>query len=193
MNEKNQDIAVISSSYTLLDVPEDKFVELDLGCGKGGFSCSLAKLYPERLVIASDIMLGRLRRLRNKKKSFSIENMEIVRAESRHLLKISLPDSSISRIHVLCPDPWPKTRHGSKRLFCSEIFSSFARVLKNGGVLHFSTDDSRYFEETAQIAEISGIFLRDDSLHGDIAGIMTDFERNWLSKGREVWHASWKL
>jgi tRNA G46 methylase TrmB len=37
-----------------LDLPVDRLVELDLGCGKGGFTCALAARWPERLVLGAD-------------------------------------------------------------------------------------------------------------------------------------------
>ena len=43
--------------------PQYSFVELDMGCGRGKFTLELAKRFPDRLILASDVMLGRLRKL----------------------------------------------------------------------------------------------------------------------------------
>ena len=33
-------------------------IELDLGCGKGGYLLELARCFPDRLIIGADVMLG---------------------------------------------------------------------------------------------------------------------------------------
>ena len=54
-----EDIFVLTGKYTLLEdflkLPEGKTVEMDLGCGKGGFTIAMAQTYPDRVVIAADI------------------------------------------------------------------------------------------------------------------------------------------
>jgi len=191
MNRKNIDIIILTQVYSAESIPTAGKTELDLGCGKGTFSCALAKLHPDRLIMASDVMIGRLRKLKKKAEKENLANLAILRSESRFLAGILLPDSSIDRIHILCPDPWPKDKHEAKRLICSEFIGSLSRILKTGGTFHFSTDDSRYFNSVCGEMEKSGLFSRDDSLIEDIAEIETDFEKNWKREGRIVQHSAW--
>lgn len=192
MNEKNNGILILSNDYRLMNINDEGIIELDLGCGKGSFSCALAERFPDRTIIASDIMLGRLRRLRNKKERNRLDNMILLRVESRHLVALMLPDASIHRLHVLCPDPWPKERHSHKRLLCSDFVFQIHRVLAPSGIFHFATDNLEYFSETIAIIDSSGLFQKDDSAISDIQDIKTDFEKNWIAKGREVPHAAWR-
>jgi tRNA (guanine-N7-)-methyltransferase len=111
--------------------------ELDMGCGSGSFTVALAKKYPERKIIAADVMLGRLRKVVKKMERAKIENMEVLRVEARFLIAQMLPDQSLNRIHILCPDPWPKNRHRGNRLLCSDFTTQLHRVLKNDGIFHF--------------------------------------------------------
>ena len=192
MNRKNIDIIILTQAYSAESVPTSGKTELDLGCGKGTFSCALARLHPDRLIMASDVMIGRLRKLKKKAEKENLANLAILRSESRFLAGILLPDSSIDRIHILCPDPWPKDKHESKRLICSEFIGSLSRILKTGGTFHFSTDDTRYFDSVCGEMGKSGLFQKDDSLIEDIAEIETDFEKNWKKDGRTVQHSAWK-
>lgn len=169
-----------------------KTIELDLGCGKGTFSLALAGKYPERLVLAADIMIGRLRKLDSRIAALGLSNMALFRVEARHFVSCFLGDCSIDRLHILCPDPWPKDRHKGHRLLCSEFIGQLYRVLKHDGVFHFSTDDNSYFETVAGLVEHTGIFLRDDGAISDVSDVKTDFEQRWNSIGKEVNHIAWR-
>ena len=119
-------------------------VELDLGCGVGSYTAELAKRYPERKILAADVMVGRLRKLVKRCRRMGIGNMTILRTEARHLVAFMLPDESVDRLHLLCPDPWPKGRHSGHRLLTSDFVSQLHRVLKKDGIFHFSSDDEPY-------------------------------------------------
>lgn len=189
---KDTEIQMLTSEYRKLDVPQG-VVELDLGCGKGSFTTSLAEKYPDRYVLAADIMIGRLRKLNKRAVRMELENMELLRVEAGALVNYFLPPSSIDRIHILCPDPWPKAKHKGHRLISSEFISRLTVVLKKNGVFHFSTDDEPYFLSAVKVVNASGLFQPADlSLIEDIGDIKTDFERLWESEGKQVNHISWQ-
>lgn len=168
-------------------------IELDLGCGDGDFSVAIAKLYPNRLVLASDLLLGRIRKVRNKVERFQLPNLKPLRSESRMLVSRSLPDACLTRLHLLCPDPWPKERHKFHRFLTSDIMAQLARILKKDGIFHFSSDDQTYFETSRNIIDSSGLFQSAsmDTI-ADIAHIKTNFEQQWEAEGRIVQHCCWR-
>lgn len=192
MKPEDKYIKILTSDYRCLDLPlNNRFVELDIGCGKGGFSRTLAERYPEHLILSADLMLGRLRKLQKKIQIQSLSNIHILRVEAWHLIGYVLPDTSITRTHMLCPDPWPKLRHRAHRLLSSEFLGRLSRVLIPGAVFHFATDDNNYFDSALEIISGSGIFSRDDTKIADIMDIKTDFEKRWEKHGRAVKHAGW--
>lgn len=56
----------------------------------------------------------------------------------------ALPDASLSRVFVLFPDPWPKTRHHKRRFIQTTMLDRFAHAMKPGAELRFATDDRSY-------------------------------------------------
>ena len=78
-----------------LDISPWKRAELDLGCGSGGFSISLAGANPETLVLAADVMVSRLRKVEKLKNRAGLKNLELLRVEARHLTGRILPDASL--------------------------------------------------------------------------------------------------
>lgn len=171
---------------------EDGIVELDLGCGKGLFTTRLAQRYPDRTIIAGDVMIGRLRKLYGRNIREGVENLTPLRVEARHLLGYMLPDNSIDRLHILCPDPWPKDKHRANRLLCADFMAHVHRVIKPDGCFHFSSDDIPYLEIVKRVVAASGLFEQDNSLISDISDIKTDFEIRWLDQGKQVHHIAWR-
>lgn len=167
-------------------------VELDMGCGSGSFTIALAEKYPERQIIAADVMIGRLRKVVKKMERAGLGNMDVLRVEARFLIAQMLPDGALDRIHILCPDPWPKNRHRGNRLLCSDFTTQLHRVLKTNGIFHFSSDDEAYCDAVNKVISASGLFeLYPDGI-ADLAGVRSDFEERWLAEGKMVHHRAWR-
>ena len=63
-----------------------------------------------------------------------------------------LPAGALSRLDLLFPDPWPKTRHRKRRFVTAENIERIARVLQPGGVFRFASDVETYVKWTVREA-----------------------------------------
>jgi tRNA (guanine-N7-)-methyltransferase len=70
-------------------------------------------------------------------------NIRIYEGDARDVIA-ALPDACLSRVFILFPDPWPKTRHHKRRFIQMEMLDQLARVMKAGAELRFATDDKGY-------------------------------------------------
>ena len=61
-----------------------------------------------------------------------------------------LPASSLQRIDLVHPDPWPKRRHWKRRFVQDEMVGQLARILRPGGEFRFVTDIADYAAWTLQ-------------------------------------------
>lgn len=191
MKPEDKYIINLVDSLEPLSLPLGKNIELDLGCGKGSFSTELAKKYPESLIISTDVMIGRLRKLYKRNQRNNLSNIIPIRGEAWFLIKQRIIDAQVARIHILCPDPWPKDKQKGFRLISSEFVALLHRKLKKNGIFHFSTDDIDYFSATLEIMSNSKLFKNNNSGISDIQGIKTDFEKRWTEMGLEVHHTAW--
>ncbi|MBO5667684.1 MAG: methyltransferase domain-containing protein [Lentisphaeria bacterium] len=187
---EDQKINILTDSYSHF-IPHSGITELDMGCGAGSFTVALAAKYPQRQIIAADVMIGRLRKVVRKMEQARLENISVLRVEARNLIAMMLPDASIDRIHILCPDPWPKNRHRGNRLLCSDFTTQLHRVLKTDGIFHFSSDDEYYCDAVNRIIDSSGIFAPCQEAVSDLQEIKSDFEKRWLAEGKMVHHRAW--
>lgn len=62
------------------------------------------------------------------------------------LLMDTLKDASLSRIDLLFPDPWPKSRHHKRRFVNPLMIPRLLRLLKPGGEFRVATDHAGYQE-----------------------------------------------
>jgi len=191
-------LEVLTNTYTRWQLPTTggsaaAAIELDMGCGNGGFLLQLAERFPQRIFLGSDVMLGRLRRLEAKIERRGLHNIRLLRAESRQLIGFQLPPRCLQRVHLLCPDPWPKTRHRGRRLLTTDFFTRLQRVLVADATLHIATDEPAYWQAQLQILQQLPFFVPAPERLAEIADLQTDFERRWRAQGKSVPHATYRF
>lgn len=162
-------------------------IEMDLGCGDGSFVARMAEHFPERNFLAVERLLGRVRKVSRKAVQGQLSNLRVLRADSNYAVEWLLPREFAQRIHFLCPDPWPKKKHASRRQMCQpEFLAALHCLLAPGGELLFMTDAEPYFDESISVLENGLHFTRLPWAEGDFFYPKTDFEEQWLAQGRTI-------
>jgi tRNA (guanine-N7-)-methyltransferase len=162
-------------------------LEVDLGCGDGSFLLEMARQFPERDFIGVERLLGRVRKVCKRLTRNDLGNGRVLRLENRYTVEWLLPEASIARLHLLCPDPWPKLRHHRRRLVQVEFLEGVRRVLEPGGEFLFMTDHQEYFEWVSdKVAECGG-FERLEWSGEEFFYPKTDFQRQWEAEGKAMW------
>jgi tRNA (guanine-N7-)-methyltransferase len=167
-------------------------LEIDLGCGDGTFLLAMAKHHPERDFLGVERMPGRYEKVARAIREQGLTNVRVLRLESSYTVGWLLPALSVTRLHLLCPDPWPKAGHARRRMVRLEEFQrGLARVLVPGGEFLLKTDDAVYFEDAQEQFDPMPGFTRAPWTMGDFFYAMTDFERHWLRLDRSIHRARW--
>ena len=120
--------------------PREAPLEVDIGCGEGAFLVAMAAKFPERNFLGIERLLGRVRKVCRMVVHHRLENTRLLRIETAYALRYVLPPLSISRAHVLFPDPWPKRRYVGRRMVDRAFAAAVADALAPGGELHVATD-----------------------------------------------------
>ena len=108
--------------------------------------------------------------------------------ESHYMVRHLLPPESVSVIHLMFPDPWPKRRHWHRRLLQTDFLDSVSVALRPGGELRLTTDDQPYFTHMRAVFENHPGFVKEPWEPGDDYP-QTDFERMFRTKGLPVYRA----
>lgn len=182
-----------SDWFTTLNLQDvfcnDHPVELDLGCGDGSFLMKMAEEFPDKNFIGVERLLGRVRKVCRKADRLGLKNVRLVRIDSNYAMEWLLPAGAFSRIHFLCPDPWPKKKHARRRQMCQLPFlKNLHSLLEPGGELIFKTDSPDYFEEASEVQKGCDFFEDKPWPDSDSSFFypQTDFEQHWIAKGRSM-------
>lgn len=162
-------------------------LEVDLGCGDGTFLMEMAREYPEREFLGVERLLGRVRKVCKKITRRHLENARVLRLDSRYVVEWLLPEASVSRLHLLCPDPWPKLRHNRRRVMQLEFLEAVRRALVPGGEFLFMTDHEEYFQWAVEKVAVFGKFESLEWTEDTFFYPKTDFQKQWESEGKCMW------
>ncbi len=164
----------------------DAPLEIDLGCGDGSFVLGMAEHYPDRNFLAVERLLGRVRKVCKRSRKMGLKNLKVLRLESLYTLEWMLPESCVDRLHLLCPDPWPKAKHHRRRLFQEPFLNAVVRVLKPGGEFLFKTDHEEYFEWSEEHLAAFDKLERLSWEENDFFYPKTDFQIQWEAEGKSL-------
>lgn len=163
---------------------------LDIGCHRGHFLIQMALDNPGIHFLGVEKQAVRVERTRKKVARLALSNVLVWQADGLAALR-DLPTGCVSGIHVLFPDPWPKRRHGPRRLVTKAFFGACLRVLRQGGLLRIVTDDPAYAEQIRTLAMgFDGLIPH----LGEVPSFPpTAFELKFLAEGRPVNSMIWLL
>lgn len=128
--------------------PDEVWVEV--GFGGGEHAEALARANPRAGLIASEVfengicaLLSRLVPEGGEETAPGLPNLRLWTRDARHLLA-GLPEGALSRLYLMFPDPWPKSRHAKRRFVHPAMLPLVARVLRPGGEWRMASDHPVY-------------------------------------------------
>ncbi|MBO7170426.1 MAG: tRNA (guanosine(46)-N7)-methyltransferase TrmB [Clostridia bacterium] len=187
----------ISSSKE--DFGTDAPLALEIGCGKGGFACGMAKAHPEVCFYAMEkipnVMVAALEKAVASAEERSRDNLRFIIANADDLESWFAP-ASLDVIYLNFSDPWPKERHAKRRLTYRGYLFKYFRLLKPDGKICFKTDNVGLFDFSLAELEalgLSPIFVTRDLHHSPYmeGNVMTEYEKNFSEKGFPI--HKWEL
>lgn len=174
-------------------------VILELACGRGEYTVSLAKLYPNKNFIGVDIKGNRIYIGAKKALDEKITNAAFLRSQIE-----KLPDyfskNEIDEIWITFPDPQLRLSKAKKRLTHPRFLRLYRQVLKAEGLIHLKTDSPDLYLFTKKAAEMLGIKMLVDLdnayMQEDIAAelkIKTHYESLDIAGSKKIHYLHFKL
>ncbi len=122
---------------------------LEIGCGKGSFTCALASAEPGKDLIAIEKVPDAMILAMERAKSAGLENVCFLDYDAARLREIFSP-GELDRIYINFCDPWPKSRDAKFRLTAPSFLRIYADLLPHGGEIRFKTDNDALFDWSLQ-------------------------------------------
>lgn len=122
---------------------DDRETWLELGFGGGEHLVWHAHRTPQADLIGCEPFQDGVIKVLSAIAQDGLQNIRLYAGDGREVLR-RLPESSITRVFVLYPDPWPKRRHAKRRLVTTSTLDLLARVMRPGAELRFATDIADY-------------------------------------------------
>lgn len=164
-------------------------INLELGCGRGGFIRENAKFNPDKNFVAIDlkdeILIYTLRGIMEAE----LTNVRVVPLNIQMIEGVFSKDE-IGKIYINFCNPWPKDRHKKRRLTHSGFLVRYKQFIKPQGEIWFKTDDTELFQESIEYFEESGFEIRyiTYDLHSSDfkENIVTEYEAKFTKLGMKT-------
>ena len=174
---------IVSSRDDLPGLP----VDLEIGCGKGGFIRELAARHPEKNYVAVEKCRDAAVIAAEKIIEDGLENVRMIVGDAKMLPKY-FKHGDVESIYLNFSDPWPKSGQHKRRLTYRSFLEIYKSVLCDNGSIIFKTDNRKLFDFSVDEFLFSGFEL--DGLTYDLhngpmaeGNIMTEYEKTFSSKG----------
>lgn len=118
-------------------------VVLEIGFGNGEALATMAARNPCNDYLGVEVHRPGVGHLLRGLVAQDLTNVRIICADANEVLA-RLPDGSLTAVHLLFPDPWPKKRHRKRRLVQPAFIETVRCKLTVGGVLCLATDWEDY-------------------------------------------------
>lgn len=169
-------------------MPDAREIRLEVGCGKGKFTVETAAAEPDVLIIAVErvneaMLLGMERAL-----EMGLKNVYFLSLDAAELEEYFAP-GEIDLLYLNFCDPWPRKKNAKRRLTFRSFLEKYKKILRDGGEIHFKTDNAALFEWSLGEFEACGLEIheltRDLHANGPV-GIMTGYEEKFYQLGTPI-------
>ncbi len=165
--------------------PDCQALWVEVGCGKGKFTAETAAAHPEVLLIAVERCREAMVVAMEKASAMGLTNVFYIDMDVARMEEIFAP-GEIDRLFINFPDPWPRKKNAKRRLTHRNFLEKYCRTVREGGEIHFKTDNAPLFDFSLEEFDSCGLTVRNVTrdLHGNgVVGILTGYEEKFCAQG----------
>ena len=169
-------------------MPQCTALWVEVGCGKGKFTAETAQANPDVLLIAVERCREAMVVAMEKAKGMGLKNVFYIDMDVANIEEI-FDRGEMDRLFINFPDPWPRKKNAKRRLTHRGFLDKYCRTVREGGEIHFKTDNAPLFEFSVEEFAACGLQVNNltRDLHANgIVGIMTGYEEKFHSLGTPI-------
>lgn len=169
-------------------MPQAKELRVELGCGKGRFTVETARQNPDILFVAIEKVPDAMVIAMERAMELELKNVFFVVGDAA-LVPEYFDENEVDLIYINFCDPWPPKGQAKRRLTHRGFLTTYRKVLKAGGQVHFKTDNALLFEFSVEEFPEAGYALSEVTRHlheNGPCGVMTDYEAKFYAEGIQI-------
>jgi tRNA (guanine-N7-)-methyltransferase len=178
----------------------NKPIVLELGCGKGEYSVSLAREYPAKNFLGIDIKGARFWRGAKTALEEGLENVGFLRSQIE-LVDHLFGENEVDEIWITFPDPQIKYKRTKHRMTNSEFLQKYKRILKPHGVVNLKTDSEFMHGYTLgllhgeghEILHANHDVYKNEYSPKEVVGIQTFYEKQYLEQEKPITYIQFRI
>ena len=162
-------------------------IYIEIGMGKGKFIIKNAIENPNINYIGIEMYDSVILRAVEKTNDLELNNLYLIRMDARLINDIF--NKEIDLIYLNFSDPWPKERHGKRRLTSPIFLERYDSIFKNSKHIIMKTDNKDLFNYSVESLKEYGYNINDISydLHKDKNNIITtEYEDKFTNMGIKI-------
>ncbi|SHG38651.1 tRNA (guanine-N7-)-methyltransferase [Chryseolinea serpens] len=192
--ERTKDVyETIKGNWRSTYFKNDNPITVELACGRGEYTVSLAKLFPEKNFIGVDIKGERIWKGSTLATEQNLTNVAFLRTPILLLENFFTP-GELDEVWITFPDPRPRKRDIKRRLTSPRYMDIYKRLVKPGSYIRLKTDNTPLYEYSLEEAQnrtdISDLQFTDDMynsvLRPECFDIKTRYEEHFAALGEKI-------
>lgn len=175
--------------------PEETFgnvnpVELEIGCGKGGFIIETAKRNPSVNYIAAEKISNVIVSALENAEKEGVDNVRFLNCDARNLTYY-FDKPFARRIYLNFSTPYPQKGSAGKRLSNPRFIAVYDKILLPFGEVKMKTDNALLFEYSIESFSSCGYLIKNvtTDLHNSPlseGNVVTEYEKSFTDKGLPI-------
>ena len=121
-------------------LPNPAGLELEIGCGAGGFALEFSRRNPTVRFVAFEWRKKYAREVQFRARQKGLTNLQVIEGDARLEIPRLFTPASLDCIHLQFPDPWWKRAHQKRAILQLEFTKYLMTLLKPGARFDFRTD-----------------------------------------------------
>jgi tRNA (guanine-N7-)-methyltransferase len=167
-------------------------LELEIGCGAGGFALEYCRRSPGVRYVAFEWRKKYAREVQHRADKHGLKNLKVIEGDAREEVPRLFVEHSLDAIHLQFPDPWWKRAHQKRAILLPDFTRFLLTRLKPGGRFDFRTDVEDRAKQGLSVLEAAGFVnpLGPGVFHPyDPEEAPSTRERRYLVTGQPVYRA----
>ncbi len=167
----------------------DNPIEMDVGCGKGGFITTLAKQNPDKNYIAVEMMENIILLAAETAQRENLKNLKFINTGAEYLPRY-IPKNSISAIYLNFSPPYPNKSYANRRLTNARYLGVYDGLIKDNATIYQKTDDKDFFDYSYKSFQDYGYTVTDlytSEFSKEYKSVITEYENKFRAQGMPIY------